>query len=67
MRQLRDATIEELLGEVFSMRSALRCYKQDKSRVSVALRESSASKNLKTEAQEATALESTEKIIDCVN
>jgi uncharacterized membrane protein len=31
MRQLRVATIEELLGEVFSVRSVLRCYKQDKS------------------------------------
>jgi hypothetical protein len=27
--QLRDATIDELLGEVFSMRSLTRCYKQD--------------------------------------
>jgi hypothetical protein len=33
VRQLHDAAIEELLGEVFSVRSVLRCYKQGKSRV----------------------------------
>jgi hypothetical protein len=33
LRQLRKATIEELLGEVFSVQSVPRCYKQDKSRV----------------------------------
>jgi hypothetical protein len=31
--QLHDATIEELLEVVFSVRSEPRCYKQDKSRV----------------------------------
>jgi hypothetical protein len=32
LRQLLDAKIEELLGEVFSVWSVPRCYKQDKSR-----------------------------------
>jgi hypothetical protein len=31
MQQLRPATIKELLGELFSVRSVSRCYKQDKS------------------------------------
>jgi hypothetical protein len=31
VRQLRDATIEELLEAVFSMQSMPRCYKQDES------------------------------------
>jgi hypothetical protein len=33
MRQLHDATTDELLGNVFSMQSVPRCYKQDKSRI----------------------------------
>jgi hypothetical protein len=33
VRYLRDATIEETLGEVFSVQSVPRCYKQDKSRI----------------------------------
>jgi hypothetical protein len=30
MGQLRDTTIEELFGEIFSVQSVLRCFKQDK-------------------------------------
>jgi hypothetical protein len=56
VRQLRDATIEELLGEVFSVRSMPRCYKQDKSKVKLVGRQSSTSKDVNTEAEEATAL-----------
>jgi hypothetical protein len=33
MQHLCDATIEELLGEMFSVLSLPRCYKQDKFRV----------------------------------
>jgi hypothetical protein len=33
LQQLCDATIEELLREVFSVRSMPRCYKQESSRV----------------------------------
>jgi hypothetical protein len=54
MQQLCDSTTEELLEVVFSMRSMLRCYKQDKSRVVLQL---PASKFMNTEAEEATALE----------
>jgi hypothetical protein len=36
VRQLRDATIEELLEAVFSMRSVPRCYKQTVNGVSSA-------------------------------
>jgi hypothetical protein len=57
VRQLRGATIEELLGEVFSVRSVPRCYKQDKYRVYILARQSPASKNVNTEAEEATVLE----------
>jgi hypothetical protein len=31
-KQLRDATVEELLGEMFSVRYMPRCHKQDRSR-----------------------------------
>jgi hypothetical protein len=41
MRQLRDATIE-LSGEVFSVRSMPRYYKEKKSRVELVVRESTA-------------------------
>jgi hypothetical protein len=33
VRRLRDAKTEELMGEVFSVRSVPKCYKQDKSSV----------------------------------
>jgi hypothetical protein len=33
MLQLHEATVEEQLGEVFSVRFVPRCYKQDKYRV----------------------------------
>jgi hypothetical protein len=57
MRQLHDTTIEELLGEVFSVQSILRCYKQNKPRVSSVVRQSPASKGVNMEAEEAMALE----------
>jgi hypothetical protein len=56
VRQLRDATNEQL-EELFSMFSMSRCYKQDKSTVYWTVRESPASKNVNTEAEEPTALE----------
>jgi hypothetical protein len=49
--------IEELLGEVFSMRSVMRFYKQDNSRIYLIMRQSPASKDVNTEAEESTALE----------
>jgi hypothetical protein len=55
--QRRHATIEQPLGEVISVRSAPRCYKQEKSRVSSVLRQQPASKDVNTKAEEATALE----------
>jgi hypothetical protein len=39
------------------VRSMLKCYKQDKSRVESAMRQSPASKDVNTEAEEVTALE----------
>jgi hypothetical protein len=57
VRQLGDATVEELLEAVFSMRSVPRCYKQDKSTVWSVLRHSPVSKDVNTEVEEATALE----------
>jgi hypothetical protein len=56
MRQLRDATIE-LLREVFPVRSLPRCFKQDKSRVQLVVRQSPASKGVNTAAEEATVFE----------
>jgi hypothetical protein len=50
--QLRVVTIEEL----FSVRSVPRCYKQDKSGVQLVVSQSPASKDVNTEAEEATAL-----------
>jgi hypothetical protein len=55
MKQLHDTTIEELLGEVFSVQSIPRCYKQNKSRVSSVVRQSPASKGVNMEAEEAMA------------
>jgi hypothetical protein len=57
MRQLRDATIEELLGAMFSMRSLPSSYKQDKSRIWLVVRVSPASKDVNTEVEGSTALE----------
>jgi hypothetical protein len=57
VRQLRDATREEAFEAVFSMRSVPKCYKQDKSRIYPVLRYSPTSKDVNTEAEEATALE----------
>jgi hypothetical protein len=57
VRQLRDATIEELLGALFSVRSVRWCYKQDKSRFYLVVRHSPASKDVNTEAEESRALE----------
>jgi hypothetical protein len=56
MRQLSDATVKKLEA-VFSMRSVPRCNKQDKSRVHLVGRQSPTSKDVNTEAEEATALE----------
>jgi hypothetical protein len=56
-RQLRDAAIEELLREVYSVRSVPRFFMQDKSRYKLAVRESPASIGVNREVQEATALE----------
>jgi hypothetical protein len=33
VQQLCEVKIEELMGEVFSVRSVPRCYKQDKSKI----------------------------------
>jgi hypothetical protein len=57
VRKLRDATIDELLGEALSVPSLPRCYKQDKSRVWSVVRESPVSKGVNTEAEGSTALE----------
>jgi hypothetical protein len=57
VRQLRDATIKESFEAVFSMRSVPKYYKQAKSRVCSVVRQSSTSKDMNTEADEATALE----------
>jgi hypothetical protein len=46
-------TVEEVLGElgeVFSVWSVSRCYKQDKSRVWLVIRELTAGENVSTEA-----------------
>jgi hypothetical protein len=56
LRKLSDATIEKLLGDIFSMRSVPRCYKQDKYIILLFGRQSSASKVVNTEAEEATTL-----------
>jgi hypothetical protein len=56
VRQLRDVTIE-LVEVVLSMWSLPRCYKQDKSRIELAVRQSSTSKDVNTEIEESTAFE----------
>jgi hypothetical protein len=51
MRQLRDAIIEELQREVFSVLSVPRIYKQDKSSIKLVVRQSPASKGVMTEVE----------------
>jgi hypothetical protein len=53
----RDATTEELLGDMFSMMSVPRCFKQEKYRVQLVVRQSPASKDVNTEAEGSTVLE----------
>jgi hypothetical protein len=57
VRYLRDVSIEKLLGEVFSVRSVPRCYKQDRFRVWLVVRQSPASTDVNTEIEKATTLE----------
>jgi hypothetical protein len=54
--QLRDATIE-LFGEVLSVRSVPSCYKQDKFRFNLVVRQPPASKVVNSESEKAMALE----------
>jgi hypothetical protein len=56
VRQLRDATIEELLAGVYSVRSVPRCYKQDKFKIELVVTESPASEDVKTGVEGCTAL-----------
>jgi hypothetical protein len=49
--------MEELLQAVFFMWSVPRCYNRDKCRVQLVVRQSPASKDVNTEAEEATVLE----------
>jgi hypothetical protein len=53
--QLRDTTIEKLLEAMFSMPSVQRCYRQDKSRIYLVVRQSPASKDVNTEVEASTA------------
>jgi hypothetical protein len=46
VRQLYDKTTEELMREAFSVRSMPRCYKQDKSRVWLVVRQSPTSEDI---------------------
>jgi hypothetical protein len=57
VQQLRDATIQVLLGEVFSLGSVPKCYNLDESTVKLVVRQSQASKDVNTGAEEATGLE----------
>jgi hypothetical protein len=57
VRQLCEAKIKVLMGEVFSVRSVPRCYKQDNSKIELVVRQSSAIKDVNTEAEGLTALE----------
>jgi hypothetical protein len=49
------------LGEVFPVQSVPRCYKQDKYRFALVVRQSPASKDVNTEVEEAAALEAVTK------
>jgi hypothetical protein len=51
MGQLCGAIIEELFGGVFSVRSVLRCFKQDRFRVQLVVRQSPASKDVNIEVE----------------
>jgi hypothetical protein len=57
MWQLIDPTLEEQLGEVFSVWFVQRCYKQDKSRIYLVVRQLPASKDMYTEVEVSMALE----------
>jgi hypothetical protein len=48
--------MEEILKAAFSMRSVPRCFKQDKSRIYLLVRQPPANKDVNREAEEATAL-----------
>jgi hypothetical protein len=61
VRQLRDATIGKLLEEIRSVRSVPRCYKQDRSRLRLVVRQSPGSKDVNIEAEGTTALEAVTK------
>jgi hypothetical protein len=56
VRKLHDTTIEELLGQVLSVRSVPRCSKQEKSKIELVVRESQVSNAVKTKAEEDTEL-----------
>jgi hypothetical protein len=56
VRQQPDATIEELLGDVFSVRSVPRSYKEANFRVYLVVRQSPASKDLNAEVERSTEL-----------
>jgi hypothetical protein len=58
VRQRREETIrvEELLKPEFSVRPVQRCYKQDKSGIQLVVRQSPASKDVNTDAEEAMAM-----------
>jgi hypothetical protein len=57
VRQVHDTTTEELLGEVFSVWSVLRCCKQDKSRIWLVLRQSPTSNDMSMEVEGSKVLE----------
>jgi hypothetical protein len=51
VQQQRDATTEELLGEVFSVQSILGCCGKDKFRIWLVVRQLPASKDVNMEAE----------------
>jgi hypothetical protein len=57
VRQLRDATIEALFGDIFSVQSVPRCYMRDRSRILLVVRQSPAIKDVNTEVEGSAALE----------
>jgi hypothetical protein len=56
MRQVPDTTTEELLEEAFSVRSMPRCYKAEKLRICLVVRQLLASKDMCTKVELSTAL-----------
>jgi hypothetical protein len=52
VRQLRVATLGELLGRFFSVRFMPRCYKQDMCRVELLVRQLPAAKNVSREVDD---------------